>query len=258
MRAVSWALGALSAVALLAPAQRLRADDPKLDAHLERWEKRMKDATNLASDVELTRSDSVLKRDAKYTGSVLCMKPNFARLRLDNVDDPKKQDYEAFICTGKSVFAYNGVAKTVTEFELPKAGPGVDNLMLDFLAGMKAKDIKERFKVTLYNADEHYIYLDIKPVLGKDQREFKQIRFALYGPGPKTAAVSYLPAAAHIFKPNDDIEAWKFSNVKVDVPNVDAKLFQYVEIKDWQLQKAPPQPIGGGAKPGTEVRPNKP
>lgn len=227
--------------------------DPKLDAHLAAWEKRTASATNLRTEVALTRTDAVFKKDTNFKGTALCMKPNFARARLDNVDDKTKADYEAYICNGKAVYAYSGANKTFTEFEVPKAGGGVDNVMLDFLAGMKAKDVKKRFNVTLADTDKFYVYLHIKPLLGADQREFKQIHLALYGPGPDTAPMAYLPAAVRVYKPNGDTEKWTFTNLKVDLPDVTAKEFQYVAITDkgWKFQKAPPAVANGPVSAGT-------
>jgi TIGR03009 family protein len=189
------------------------------------------------------------------------MKPNYAVLRLDNAADPTKTDYEAYICDGKALYVYEGLKKTVTEITIPQNQAGVDNLMLDFLAGMKAKDAKQRFDLTLFKTDEHYIYLDVKPLRPADQREFKQLRLALYGPGPATAKYAYLPAQVFMLKPNDDTEVWKFTNTQVDVPGVDATKFKFVPINDkgWKFQKAPPQPgAGGGAMvpAGGLVRPN--
>ncbi|MFM8272655.1 MAG: TIGR03009 domain-containing protein [Gemmata sp.] len=248
------------------PAPAAAKPDPKLDPHLAEWEKKMVGVSNLRAEIELARTDAVFKKTTNFKGVVLCMKPNYAVLRLDNTADPTKTDYEAFICNGKAVFAYNGVAKTVTEFKFPQGGAGVDNLMLDFLSGMKAKDVKERFDINLFKTDDNYIYLDIKPLLGKDQREFKHLRLALYGPGANTARVAYLPAQVYMLKPNDDTEVWKFTGPQVDLPNVEPKHFQYVEIPDkgWKFQQAPAAPApNGGAAPGSAlpaggvVRPNK-
>jgi len=234
--------------------------DPKLDPHLAEWEKKMANVINLRTEVSLTKTEPVFKKTANYSGLVLCMKPNYAVLRLDNTGDPTKTDYEAYICDGKAVYAYNGVAKTITAFKLPQAGAGVDNLMLDFLAGMKAKDVKTRFDITLFKTDDHYIYLDIKPLLGKDQREFKHLRLALYGPGQATAKFAYLPAQVYMLKPDDSTEVWKFSNPQVDLPGVEPKLFEYKKIEDkaWKFQEAPPAPMGGAVPAGGAVRPGKP
>lgn len=232
-----------------------------LDAYLGEWEKKMVGVMNLRTEVSLTRTEPLFKKSTTFSGSVLCMKPNLAVLRLNNTADKSGVDYEAYICDGKAVYAYNGVAKTITEFKLPQGQAGVDNLMLDFLSGMKAKDVKERFEIDLFKVDENYIYLDIKPRLGKDQREFKHLRLALYGPGKATASMAYMPAQVYMHKPNDETEVWQFTGPQVDIKGVEAKLFQYVEIKDkgWKFQQATPAPVGAGnpLPPGGAVRPNK-
>jgi TIGR03009 family protein len=233
----------------------VKAADPKLDPHLVEWEKKMGGVSNLRTEIALKRTDAVFKKDTNYTGVVLCMKPNFAVLRLDNAGDPTKTDYEAYICDGKAVYAYNGVQKTITRFTLPQNQQGVDNLMLDFLAGMKARDVKERFDINLFKTDEHYIYLDIKPLRPSDQREFSHLRLALYGPTTKFA---YLPAQVYMLKPNGDSELWKFTNPQSDIPGVAAANFAFVPVPKWQVVDAPPAPMGGavpaGGPPGA-VRP---
>jgi len=245
----------------------------RLDAHLAGWEKTMGDVKNFRVELALKRSDpaatggGVFKTDKDYTGVVLCMKPNYAVLRLDytadlNDKDKKKKDYEAYICDGKAVYAYNGLQETITQYKLPdpktNPGGGTDNLMLDFLSGMKAKVVKERFDITLFKEDEYYVYLDIKPLLGKDLQEFKQIRLALYGPNTKFA---YLPAQVYMLKPNDSTEQWKFTNPQTNISGVDEKVFQYKDVPGFRFQKAPEQPPPGRPgqplPPGGAVRPNR-
>ena len=229
----------------IAPAPHEKVAETALDRHLSAWEEKTAGITNLRVEITLKRTDAVFKKDANFSGVVLCMKPNFFVARLDNADYPTETDYEAYICDGKAVYAYNGIQKTITQIDLPKNQPSVDNLILDFLTGMKAKDAKERFDITLFKTDEHYLYLDIKPRLSKDRREFEQLRVALYGPGSDTEKFVYLPAQVYILKPNGDSESWKFTNPQVNLPDVDAKAFQFVEIKDkgWKFQKAPvPRP----------------
>ncbi|VTS01065.1 Outer membrane lipoprotein carrier protein LolA OS=Isosphaera pallida (strain ATCC 43644 / DSM 9630 / IS1B) GN=Isop_0586 PE=4 SV=1 [Gemmata massiliana] len=222
--------------------------DPKLDPHLAEWEKKMANATNMRTEIKLERTDAVFKKAINFSGTALCMKPGYARLRLDNAGDATRADYEAYICDGKAVFAYNGLAKTVTVFKLPKTDSGADNLMIDFLSGMKARDVKTRFNISLNKVDANYVYLDIKPRLGKDQREFTSLQLALYGPGADTAKVSYLPAQVRVFKPNGDTEVWSFKKTELDVPGIDEKLFRYEEIKGWKVQEAPPAPESNGGK----------
>jgi len=241
------------------PPPVVKPADPKLDGHLIQWEKRMADVKNLRTEIALKRTDAVFKKDTNFTGVVLCMKPNFAVLRLDNAGDPTKTDYEAYICDGKAVYAYNGVQKTITKIDIPQNQAGVDNLMLDFLAGMKANDVKARFDINLFKTDEHYIYLDIKPLKPADQREFAHLRLALYGPSTKFA---YLPAQVYMLKPNGDAELWKFNNPQVDIPGVAPANFAFVPVKGWNVVEAPKTPMGGApmgiAPAGGVVRPNKP
>jgi TIGR03009 family protein len=244
------------------PAQPPAKSDPQLDAHLARWEKKMADVKNLRTNITLVRKDNVFKREREFTGAVLCMKPNFARLRLDYTGDATKTDYEAYICDGKAVYSYSGKDRTITEFKLPQNQAGVDNLMLDFLAGMSSRDVKERFDISLFKTDDFYIYLDIKPLRPADQREFTHLRLALYGPGQATAKVAYLPAQVYMLKPNGDSEMWKFTDPQTDIPGVVPNNFAFVPIQGWPVVQMPQQPIGGGKGPALPsdgyVRPNAP
>jgi TIGR03009 family protein len=230
--------------------------DQKLDAHLGGWEKTMGDLKNFRFDLELIRIDpaatGIFKGEHKFHGSVLCMKPNLARLRLDNDADPR--DFEAFICNGKAVYAYNGLQKTITEHKLPdpKTNPtgATDNLILDFMTGMKARDLKDRFDLKLFKEDQYYIYLDIKPKLAKDKQDFQQLRLALYGPKTDFA---YLPAQVYMVKPNGETEQWKLTKPMTNIPNLDPrKVFEYENVPGFRFQQAPDQ------KAPMEVRPGQP
>jgi TIGR03009 family protein len=232
--------------------------DPKLDAHLAQWEKRMSGVSNFRTVIDLTRTEDTFKKKTNFTGVVLCMKPNFAILRLDNANDAKKIDYEAYQCDGKNLYVFDGLKKTVTRVKLQQ-NQGVDNVMLDFLGGMKAADVKKRFDVKLFNEDANYIYLDIKPTLPADQREFNQIRMALFKDTPTTAKWAYLPAQVFLLKPNRDTEEWKFSETQLDIAGVKAELFAFAKPPaGFELKDAPAAPVGGAPPlpPGGAVRPN--
>lgn len=224
-----------------------------LDDHLVAWERTMSNVTNFRVEIALTKTDAVFKKARKYDGVVLCMKPNFAILRLNYTNDPTKNDYEAYICNGKSFFKYDGNEKSVTEYKVPppvanQAG-GTDNLMLDFLSGLKAKEAKQRFDISLIKEDEFYVYLSIKPVLGRDKQEFQILSMALYGPKTQFA---YLPARVNKLNPNGDTELWDFTNPRVNLPGIDEKVFQYVEVKGFTVKQAPPmnQPQAPPMRPG--------
>jgi TIGR03009 family protein len=221
------------------------AQEQLLNQHLAGWEKRMGEVNNFWLSLKLKRTDALTKLDKTYTGVVLCMKPNLARLRLANDADKDGKDYEAYICNGKAVYEYSGLRKTVTEWPLPdpKAG-ATDNLMIDFVSGLKAKDAKERFDLTLFKEDPHYVYLDVKPKAAKDKAEFQQLRMALYGPGTKFA---YLPAQVNLVKPNGDAESWSFSDPppQTNVPGITPKEFEYVPVAGYPLVKGQaPAPAG--------------
>ena len=222
-----------------------------LDTHLAGWERTMSGIVNFRFEIELTKSDAVFKKEQKYKGVVLCLKPNYAILRLDNIGDPTKTDYEAYICNGKSLFRYVGVEKSITEFKLPPPNPngggGTDNLMLDFLTGLKAVEAKQRFELAVFKEDENYVYLDIKPRRPQDRQEFQLVRMALYGPNLKNLA--YLPRSVLIVKPGTgDTESFSFTDPRTNLPGIDANVFQYKAIPGWNVKQAPAQPQG--ARPG--------
>ena len=239
--------------------------DQKLDGHLAAWERRMADVKNFRFELNLKRADpaatGVFKNEKEYVGVVLGMKPNYAILRLDYAADLnnktlKKKDYEAFICDGKAVYAYSGLAETITEHKLPDPNTNpagaTNNLILDFVSGMKATELKERFDIKLFKEDQYYIYLEIKPLLGKDKEEFKQLRLALYG--PKTS-FPYLPAQVYMVKPNDTTEQWKLTNPQTDIQGIGPQHFKYMDVPGFRVQKAPQQPAAV-VRPGVPTPPN--
>ena len=222
------------------------AAEARLDAHLQAWQKAMEGITNIFVSVTLKRSDpaatGVFKAEKEYKGELLCMKPNYARMRLVYTGDRTGQDYEAFICTGKEIYAYSGLDKTITEWKLPdpaqQPNASSDNLMIDFLSNLKAENLKKRFQITLFNEDQYYIYLDIKPLLARDKEEFKQLRLALYG--PRTGPLAYLPAQAYIVKANDTIEQWTLANHKMNIAGIDPqKVFRFEDVPGFTRRQAP-------------------
>jgi len=236
--------------------------DQKLEGHLASWEKTMTELKNFRFDLALKRTDpaatGIFKGEKDYAGEVLCMKPNYARLRLVYAADPR--DYEAFICNGKAVYAYNGLQKTITEHKLPdpRSSPAgaTDNLILDFMTGMKSRDLNDRFDLKLFKEDQYYIYLDIKPKLGKDKQDFQQLRLALYGPKTDFA---YLPAQVYLVKPNGETEQWKLSKPLTNIPNIDPrKVFEYENVPGFRFQQAPDQKAPQTVRPGQPTLPVRP
>ncbi|HXD89081.1 MAG TPA: TIGR03009 domain-containing protein [Urbifossiella sp.] len=273
MRTVGYSSAVVLAAALVAsaqppgtpalPAAALPAADPELDRHLLGWQKTMAEAKNFSAQFEQVKMQAPLNKAHKYAGSVLCMKPNLARMSNANVKD--KNDFVAYICNGKSLFQYEWQQKLVTE--IPLADGMGDNLMLDFLSGMSADAAKKRFHIKLERRnppDTNYIYLNIAPKLPKDAQEFSMLQMALYHPAVPKPYVPYLPAMVKMKKPNGDSETWAFSKQTVNATNVGPQMFQYEKPQGtgWQYKKeqvrppapgfaAPPMlPGGNGLRPG--------
>ena len=246
MRSASVTLAALFGVAVVQgqpPAQPapVAAPEAKVQACLEGWEKATAGLTNFRFALTLKRTNPTFPDTPKtYSGSVLCMKPSFARMRLGYDADKTGNEYEAFICNGKAVYEYNGLAKTVTEWKLPdpKANPAgaTDNLMLDLLSGLKAKTAAERFDITFKEEKGDHIYLDVKPKSAKDKAEFQQPRWRR---GPKIDH-AYLPAGVYFVKPSGDTEHWLFTDSQVNIPGIDEKAFQFEKVAGFQFQQGKP------------------
>jgi TIGR03009 family protein len=255
MRYTGFGLAVLLGVVGVSSARQPAATpEAKLQAALDGWEKAAGALTSFRYTLTLKRTNPTFPNAPKlYSGSVLCMKPSFARLRLAYDADKTGNEYEAFICNGKAVYEYNGLAKTVTEWKLPdpkaNAAGATDNLMLDLLAGMKAKAATERFDIAFKAEDDTYIYLNVKPKLAKDKAEFQELRLALY-----KVKTPYLPAGVYLVKPSGDTEEWSFKEPLTDIPNVTEKEFQYVKVDGFRFQEGKP-PAPTAVRPGTPTLP---
>lgn len=250
------------------------AVDPTLKAHLEAWEKVAQGVTNFHTSAKLVKRNLLAKKESEYTGSIICLKPNLARMRIAPKIDPKELDpkdpafnpkakekaeqYLAYICSGSAVYEYDGGGKTVTEYKLPNGGVG-DNLLLAFVSGvLKANDVLVRFDVKLLKEDANYVYLEIKPREARDKADFESMIVVLYG--PKVATVSYLPRTVVMRKNNgQEEEVWEFLQPQLNHPAIKPGDFQYVAPpKDWKFQQsqtAAPQPA---PKEPRVVRPGAP
>src|SRR4051794_38869007 len=73
-----------------------------LAAHLAGWEAAMRQAHNFRADFTLGRKDAVFQKTRTYTGTVRCLKPNLAALRVESAANAA--DYEEYVCDGKAVY----------------------------------------------------------------------------------------------------------------------------------------------------------
>jgi TIGR03009 family protein len=238
------------------PAGGLPQVDPKLLAHLTAWEAVQRGANNFYAEVTRTRKDMLLKKERVATGSVMCQKPNLARMRLETKptagQKPNPNDYEAYICTGKDIFLYDGMTTTVTAYPLRGNGVG-DNLLLEFMSGMlKVNEVFQRFDLKFLQEDKHYIYLEITAKQPKDKAEFQTMILVLHRPDiPNKANLAYLPRTVVMRKNNgQEEETWDFPSPLINV-KIDPSSFQYVQPPaGWKVQQAQ-APATPGTPPGS-------
>lgn len=221
------------------------AGDPRAKPHLDGWEKTMGSLVNYGADFELEKKDTVFGKARNYKGSVLCMKPNFAAVNIENATN--KADVEGFLSNGKSVFHFESTKKTITEFKLNAPGAG-ENLMLDFLGGMKAADAQRRFNISVISdnpaVDPNYVVLRIQPILARDKQEFVDARMALLAPTNVAKLPAYLPAVVWLQQPGGVEETWKLRGHKPNQQGVTPQMFQFDNKvpQGWQLVQAPAAP----------------
>src|SRR5205085_4484367 len=114
-------------------------------------------------DCELVKKELLRRTEKKYTGVIMCMKPNLAWLRIESKTN--KADWQAYISNGTSVFEYESDKKAVTEHRIPKANPNSvgDNLLIEFMSGaMTAADVMKRFDLELVKEEEFYVHIKVK------------------------------------------------------------------------------------------------
>lgn len=196
-----------------------------LDTHLAAWAKTAASITRFQTEFTLKRTEAVFKKSREYTGSVTLMKPNLFSMKFISKQNPA--DWEEYLCDGKSIYEYNGVAKTITEYKLGARvlTPLDDSPVMAMLGGITAAEIKKRFVVSLAKEDDNYVYLAIKPTLSKDKQEFEEAVLALFAPKARAPAAPYLPAMIQVKKPNGDMETWMLARQVIN-PEVEQATFR--------------------------------
>lgn len=251
------------------PAAALPANlDPVLVAHLQGWDKVMQGATNFwAKTFNMQKKvQKPVPKVTQYTGSMICLKPNMARMRLDMKPAAGQKagdnDFEAYICNGKAVFQYEGPSQTVTIYPITN-GIG-ENLLLEFMSGqLRANDILRRFEAKILKQDQHYIYLELLPKLPRDKAEFTSMTLVLFQ--PTLPGVGYLPRTVVMRKDNGNIEEiWDFPEPNINANGIAPKDFEYVPpAKGWKVQQvqapsANPAPGAAVARPSSPMAPGLP
>ena len=175
---------------------------------------------------------------------------------------PVPNDFQTWICDGKSIHEYRGMTKTYTEYKLGANGNIQGNLLLEFISGaMTANDAVQRFDIKHLKDDANYVFLEIKPRLQKDREDFEVMTLVFYGPNlqPTHQHLRYLPALVKMTKnQNKDEEVWTFKQPQVNVQGLTVDTFKKQPL-DASWKVLPPQSqgttTGGGAGAPRVVRP---
>jgi TIGR03009 family protein len=241
----------------VAPPPRLAV----VEMHLAAWKEETSKFTNIREVISMTRRDAAGEDKKNYSGVFLGMRPNYFRLRLDNNADPAGNDYEAFICDGKAVFAYSGLQKTITarsvvqETPTRPVGPPTEeesiterwvqffeqivramnpgeHFALKCLVGSETIFDKKQYQITLALAGKNFIQLDVEPLLPDGKKQFTKARVSLFAPNTKFA---YTVAAVALTLPNGETEVWKFTEQQLNIPKVTAKDFAFQKVLGFKL-----------------------
>lgn len=212
-------------VAPAAP-QPPRVDDATLK-HLEGWEAAMRAVKAFYARASMVNKDVLKKHETAFTVDLWLLKPNLAR--MDQVRVAAKgqattvADVKYYVSTGRTLYEYDGATKKRTAADLGPGGAG-NNLLLDLMAGMSARQITDRFAVATARQDDDYVMLKISPVYKTDKEEFESITLALCGPKYKDRA--YIPRAIVFTREQgQQTETWDFPDPKVNPDGIDQRYF---------------------------------
>ena len=258
----------LSATSLLAQAAAQPSLTPEqiLERHLKNWQTRMGEVTSYSTQCTHTMTDVTYSKETKFTGQIICMKPNLAWMSLTRVQAPitpgEKESaapFTAYICNGKAVYEYSSEAKLVTEYPLNDGGIG-DNLLLEFMSGsLTAEDVMKRFDLQhLKPNDPHYLYIELKPRLAKDKAEFSSMVLVLYNHLQKE--MMYLPRTVVITGKNGQSkEEFNFLfQPTLNSPKLTAAAFEPRPTPEgWKYQKQS-APISAPRGEMPETQPGQP
>ena len=225
----------------------------------------MKGANNFYAECGLVRENKLRKTRTDHKGSIMCLKPGMARMRIEAIPapgaKPDPNDYLAYICTPTAVYEYDGNATRLTEVRF-QASNTTRNLLLDFMSGViTAKSALERFNMKIIKQDQFYVYIEVKPRTAQDMADFETMILVLFLKNGDQPA--YLPRQVVIRKSNgQEEETWDFPKPGVNVVGVKPEYFTPVPpAKGWNhvVQNAPPanggavQPAAGAGQPAAPV-----
>jgi TIGR03009 family protein len=262
MRYLRLLFAAVLMVAVSASAQTPTTGDPKgdpkadpakekaavyLDAYLNAWEKRMQGLRGLETKVTLIEKDG--KDITTYEGDAAILRPNLCKVFLVDKDNPKDaKRWKHFVADGKFLWEYNYASKVVYVHALPKDGIA-DNTLMTFLFGMKSKEIKGRYELSMEpdnkrKMTEWYAHIGILPKSDADKQEFKLAELVLiHNRDEKVRDLMMLPARLWFQNTNGNEITWEFKEMKTKI-ELDAKAFEAPKVPaNWKSEwGTPPKP----------------
>jgi TIGR03009 family protein len=244
MRSYGLALASLLLAAATLPAQQPPVTAPpaapgRLDGLLQRWEREMMSVQTLVAQCNRTTIDKTYGKPQTFVGTARYQRPNQAVLEMqklgkDNKPDP--QAYEKFLCTGNMLYEYDPQNKQVRVHQLPPPRPdgmGSDDSFLSFMFGMKAEEAKRRYDMRLAKEDQHWIYIEVIPLLPADKADFQRARLVL-------SASTFLPRQVWFEQPTGNEVQWDIPQVQTNV-QLPANLFAPPRAAPpgWNLMQMP-------------------
>jgi TIGR03009 family protein len=219
-------------------------DDDRLNAILWQLVQSFKGNRSLQVS-DCTRIDKDRGGSKTWKGEIRFEKPNRLYMYLEQQED--KRFFECLVSTGSALYEYRPQFKKLVVHEMTPNGFGTRSS--DLLSSMfgTTVDFRRRFDVTLKKdvsaANQHYIYIDIKPRSETDRRDFARAELVL-------AAKTMLPVRVWFEHPNGREVTWLLGNMTVN-PTFNASAFAAPRLPEgWETVQerlpAPPAPQEDG------------
>lgn len=230
--------GVLLWLAGQSPVQDAPADpEERLNYLLQRWEQRTQSMRTLRCEFRRRVRQQAYPDVIEEYGRAVYIRPNRGRMDLWRVsrDENGKQQLtrsEILICDGRIIHQYVFEAKEYIRHILPdeESGEQAARSALPFLFGMTAQEVRSRFQLRLYKEDGNYAWIEIRPKLPSDRREFSMVKVVLN-------KSSFLPQAVLVVEPVGDQYLYEISRIEINPqPPVDEQSVQPLRPpRDWQV-----------------------
>jgi TIGR03009 family protein len=231
-------------------AKKLSAAEPATDRSemlLKAVEQRMKDVESFYAKCERVDIHPLTKKEVKLVGEIAWQRPNKAKLDLSFSDETDKPDaqktrLERFIADGRKLYEYNAANKVIVVHELPKDAE--QNLLVSFMKGMKAEELRKRFDIEYFEASEKrkewYAVLRFDPKTPADKQDFQFIEVAVWLKNPNKENepdIAHIPWHIRYVQPNGGEVRFRFTSIRPN-PKFDESAFAPVSIRGYALKHA--------------------